>query len=152
MRRPFKHSWNHAANIKKREKSKDEKRESEQHQKYVDSINAITDQLATNQQQNDTNERKRALRDKLTIILVFATVVAAGIGDWFFYGQMQEMQRAYGPIKESADAAKTSADAALKQAQESHEQTVTIRAQVRANISAQNFQVDEYFQNGVLAG
>jgi hypothetical protein len=105
MGRPFKHQWNKPAYIQKREDAKRKEWEGQQHKQYIDTIHAITNQLKTQLQETSANDAKRAFREKLTIALLFGTIFAAGLGDWFFYGQREEMVRAYGPIKQSADAA-----------------------------------------------
>jgi hypothetical protein len=112
MRRPFKKEGHRSAYIKKQEDVKREERDSQKHQQYIEAINSIANQFAAEQQQDNASDGKRAFREKVTISLLVATVVAAGIGDWFFYGQREEMAKAYEPLKVSSDAAKTSAQAA----------------------------------------
>lgn len=111
MRGPFKKKGERPTYKKKQEKANREERDRQKHQQYIEAINSIANQFASEQQQDNTSDAKRAFREKLTIGLLIATVVAAGIGDWFFYGQREEMIRAYGPLKKSAEAAERQATA-----------------------------------------
>ena len=101
--------------IRNREQSVDDKRE-QRESDYLKVINRVANELMATRNQEQRDDDKRAFREKTTIALLVATVIAAGLGDVFFYGQMSEMQRAYGPIADQADAAKTAADAAVKAA------------------------------------
>ncbi len=72
--------------------------------------------MATEGQANRREERRedrgKALREKITIALIAATLLAIG---W----QVREMVRVYGPISEQAEASRTSAQAATKQSENS---------------------------------
>jgi hypothetical protein len=63
------------------------------------------------------NDKVRAFIDIATILLLFGTALFTGSAWWVFRGQLQEMERAYAPIKESAEAAKASAEAAKASAE-----------------------------------
>jgi hypothetical protein len=74
--------------------------------------------------QNNKPERKdkaRAFIDIATILLLFGTALFTGLTWFVFRGQLQEMQKAYGAIKESAEAAKSSAEAAKSSAEAAKE-------------------------------
>lgn len=97
----FKKQRSKPAYVQNRERASCKKRESQQYKDNVEMIralNRVADQLVTDEQQEERRDGKKACREILTIVLVFATVVAAGIGDIFFYGQMQEMRNAYRPL------------------------------------------------------
>ena len=112
MRGPIKAEGGRPAYIKKQQDAKREERDRQDHQKYVEAINSIANQFAAEQQQDNASDSQRAFREKLTIALLVATVVVAGIGDYFFYGQREEMVKAYEPLRASAKAAEISAQAA----------------------------------------
>jgi hypothetical protein len=118
--RPYNQQGSKLAYIQRREDAKRKQQESQRHHDSVQitsALNRVADQLLIDEQEEEGRDSRKATREKLTIFLVFATVVAAGIGDVFFYGQMSEMQKAYGPIADQANAAKRAADAATKQSE-----------------------------------
>jgi hypothetical protein len=118
--RPLKQRGSKLAYVQKREDAKREEQERQRHQDGVliaGALNRVADQLVTDEREDEGRDSRKAFREYLTIALVFGTVVAAGIGDVFFYGQMSEMQKAYGPIADQANAAKRAADAATKQSE-----------------------------------
>ena len=107
----------------------------------------------------DREGPSKTRRENLTIGGLFATAAFTLALAAFSLWQVIEARRTYDPIQQSADAAKKSADAAqtmaeaaLKQANEAHEQTITTRSQVRANISNDPFGLNRYFQNAMLMG
>jgi len=134
MRGPFKKQWGKIAYTQKRQNAAHKQWESQQHADNLAAINRVANELAGTRQQEQRDDDKRAVREKLTIILLFATVFAAGLGDVFFYGQMQEMQRAYEPIRDSAEAAKTAAEAATEQSKIATRQ---VESSEKATIQAQ---------------
>jgi hypothetical protein len=102
-------------------KSKEEKeraRQQKYHERYPNTqkrgpfaipahIHAVANKLEAYQRQQDRNERRRATREKLTIVGIFATALLALGQGWIFYGQlnaMREDQRAWiGPIYANID-------------------------------------------------
>lgn len=83
--------------IQKRNDAERKERERQQHEDnitFVRSLNAISDQLAADEKEEEGRDYKKAFRDFLTIILIFGTVVAAGIGDCVFYDTMQDARTA----------------------------------------------------------
>ncbi|MGA7711595.1 MAG: hypothetical protein WCA81_06820 [Rhizomicrobium sp.] len=78
------------AYIQKRENSARSELCRQWHEDNIAAIDAVADELATDRRKNDANERKRALREKVTIALLVGTVVAAGVGDWIFYRTMDD--------------------------------------------------------------
>jgi hypothetical protein len=123
MSGPLKQQRGKLAYVQKREDAKREERERRRHEDSMHiarALNRVADQLVTDEQEEEGRDGRKASREKLTIFLVFATVVAAGTGDWFFYGQMSEMQKAYGPAQQAAAAAtkqSENSDKAMVQAQ-----------------------------------
>jgi len=75
-------------------------------------INAIAAEGRAARDEDQREDSGKRFREWLTIILLTLTVVAVG---W----QVSEMIKAYGPIKDQADAAKVSAEAAIKQSESS---------------------------------
>ena len=78
------------AYIQKRDEAARAERKRQEHKESVAAINAVADELAADQQKNDTNESRRGLREKVTIGLLVGTVIAAGLGDWIFYHTMKD--------------------------------------------------------------
>src|ERR1700730_11057249 len=98
---PIKKQRGDPAYIQKYQNAERKKWERQQHEDNVEKVRAldrVADQLITDEKEEERRDYKKSSRECLTIFLVFATVVAAGIGDVFFYGQMHEMIRAYDPI------------------------------------------------------
>jgi hypothetical protein len=113
---PIKKQRRDPAYIQKRQDSERKKRERQQYEAQIEiigALNRISDQLAADEEAEKRDHRKQGCRDWATILLIFATVIVAGTGDVFFYGQLNEMAKAYIPIKTQADAAKEAADATL---------------------------------------
>ncbi len=67
-------------------------------------LNELTEHLVRQGDSDRAGEREKGGRDRLTLALVFLTLTATGIGDWFFYGQREEMVRAYEPVVRSSTA------------------------------------------------
>ncbi|HUC60514.1 MAG TPA: hypothetical protein VMF53_01010 [Alphaproteobacteria bacterium] len=89
----LKEQWRHPAHIQKQKNAERKERERQQHNDHIQivtALNRISDQLAADEQQESRDHRKRACREWMTIILIFATVTTAGIGDWIFYLTMRD--------------------------------------------------------------
>lgn len=99
--------------IQKRRQREREKRDRQKHEANLATINSIANELAATKKQSQSDDDKRAFREKLTIALLIATVVAAGLGDVFFYGQLREAKKLYGPIAQQASAASQSSNALI---------------------------------------
>jgi hypothetical protein len=83
---PFKQKRRYLTYIEQPQHSGREDRERQQHEdqiQIVRALNRLGDQLATDEQEEARDHRKKAFREWATIILVFATVVAAGLGTIF---------------------------------------------------------------------
>lgn len=93
-----------------------ERQKHEDNAKIISALNRVADQLVATERQESRVERLKAIREYLTIFLVFATVLAAGIGDCFFYGQLREMQSSGADSQKLITANGKLADAAAKQA------------------------------------
>jgi hypothetical protein len=122
---PFKTKRRYVAHIEQPQTANRDERERQQHEdqiQIVRALNRIRDQLATDEQEEQRDHTKKAFREWATIILIFATVVATGVGDWFFYGQLREMQDAGGQTKELVGANAKLAEAAAKQAEAADKQ------------------------------
>jgi hypothetical protein len=72
-----------------------EERERKDHQEYIAAISRISDQLATDEQEQSTADKKRRNREWLTIVLLFGTVIAAAIGDRIFYSTMRDSRHTF---------------------------------------------------------
>jgi hypothetical protein len=70
-------------------------------------INAIRNEAKANRREEQREDRGKALREKITIGLIAATLTAVA---W----QVREMIKVYEPVKEQADAAKKQADISAK--------------------------------------
>lgn len=78
-------------------------------------LNTVTDQL---RRYNDTDDRerpKKRRREKWTIVALFAAAIGTGALAVFTAWQAYETHEAFGPIKQSADAAQKSAEAAERE-------------------------------------
>lgn len=131
-----------------------EERERQKHEdnmQIVSALNRVADELMTTEKQEKSYERGKAYREYLTIFLVFGTVMAAGIGDVFFAGQLREMQKSTADTQKTVDAnvilakaaqqsaaaAKTQADAAKQAASFAHDNMVAEqRAWVGPNVGS----------------
>src|ERR1700676_4246918 len=85
------------AYIQKRGDTERKQRERQQHENQIEIIRAldrISDQLSTDEQQEQRDHKMKAIREWATIILIFATVVTAGIGDVIFYQTMTDSRTA----------------------------------------------------------
>jgi hypothetical protein len=78
------------AYIQRQRASAREAKEREQYEGYVAAIDRLTNQLKVEQDQNQIDDDKRALREKVTIGLLVATVLVTGIADGIFYLTMQD--------------------------------------------------------------
>jgi hypothetical protein len=110
---------NTSANIWRRIEAKREAMERQRHEDSIEivrALNKLTTHLVTQTDAERGQENDKVRRDTITLVLVFLTLIATGVGDWFFYGQREEMVRAYEPLQKSARAAEIAANAALKQA------------------------------------
>lgn len=100
MSQPPKQSGRGIGEVERQERAAKHKRKREEHLGYtniVGSINAVTNQLAANEEAQDESERKRGFREKVTIVLVLLAFVAAAIGDIIFYCTMKDAQQANWP-------------------------------------------------------
>jgi hypothetical protein len=73
----------------------------EQHKERTDvaaAINAVKNQLAAGEQEQNAADKKRRFREWLTIFLLIGTVVAAGLGDAIFYFTMMDTRLANRPL------------------------------------------------------
>jgi hypothetical protein len=73
----------------------------------------VSNKLEAYRDKNKSAEYRRERREIWTARWLFLTVVFTFITAIIFYFQLGEMEKVYGPVKDSADAAKTSADALM---------------------------------------
>jgi hypothetical protein len=93
-------------------------------------IDAQSRQSEADREERRRQDRRKSFREWATIILLFLAFGATVIQAIIFHGQLDEMRKVYGPIKDSADAAKNSVDI-------SHIALIsTQRAYVSANIDS----------------
>lgn len=100
----------------------------------LSALNKLTTHLVTQTDAERGQENDKVRRDTITLVLVFLTLIATGVGDWFFYGQREEMVRAYEPLQKSARAAEIAANAALKQAIAEDRSSTAGRAYITAKL------------------
>jgi hypothetical protein len=93
-------------------------------------IHTLRDAQTTQTDREDSNEKKNQAINKATLALVAFTVLFTGLSWWAFREQLEEMQKVYTPIKESADAAKAASEAALKQANAADKQVTAMQSQL----------------------
>jgi hypothetical protein len=118
MSGPLEKQRGDSAYIQKRERAEREKRERQKHQDNIEIVGALDrlrNQLATDEQEEARDHGKKAFRDWATILLIFATVVTAGIGDVIFYKTMRDARIAAtgahsDNVAATAQAAKANAD------------------------------------------
>lgn len=94
------------------------------------SIKILSDAQETQTSHEDRNDKKNRAISVVTLGLVFLTVIFTGLSWCAFRDQLSEMQKVYPHIKESADAAKTASDAALKQAAAAEKQASAMQGQL----------------------
>jgi hypothetical protein len=104
--------------VKRRRKEREPK-QGEQSAAIASALAAIRDQLKAHNERQDreeqrqpSSEHRKIWFDILTVLFVFATAVFTGLSWLAFREQVNEMKAAYGPIRDSAVAAKQSGDAA----------------------------------------
>jgi len=85
--------------------------------KIVTAINALSDAQKAQTSSEDRNEKKDRAISVATLALVFLTVVFTFLTWIVLSGQLEEMKKLYEPARQQAEAAKTAADAATKQSQ-----------------------------------
>jgi hypothetical protein len=96
----------------------DNERESGKHNKDGPSadiaalIDAQSRQADADRKERYREDRGRSFREWATIVLLFLAFGATVVQAIIFHGQLDEMRKVYGPVKDSADAAKNSADTA----------------------------------------
>ena len=73
-------------------------------------IDAQSRQSEADREERRRQDRRKSFREWATIILLFLAFGATVIQAIIFHGQLDEMRKVYGPIKDSADAAKNSVD------------------------------------------
>jgi hypothetical protein len=66
----------------------------EQHEAHLRTINALTNQLAANQESEKASDEKKAFREKITIGLLVVTVVLTALTYGVFDKQLTEMRKA----------------------------------------------------------
>src|ERR1700688_288715 len=77
---------------------------------FAAAINSLRDTQTAQTNSEDSNEKKNQAINKATLVLVAFTVLFTGLSWSAFRNQLTEMQKVYGPIKESADAARDAAN------------------------------------------
>src|SRR5690348_16065585 len=87
------------------DKNQREAQQNEAGTKIAAAINALRDAQAAQTTSEDANEKKSQAINKATLFLVAFTVLFTGLSWLAFRDQLTEMRNAYGPIKQSADAA-----------------------------------------------
>jgi hypothetical protein len=101
-----------------------------QGQKIATRIEALTDELRHRNAKQEADEPQKRTRENRTIAGLFATAIftcaLAGFSAW----QVYETRRAYDPIKQSADAAKTAGDDAAQQVTILKKQSDVMRGQL----------------------
>jgi len=70
------------------------KKERDDHERHLTSIDRIADAIETAQDQNQTDDDKRAFREKLTISLLVATVILTFVADAIFYATLRDAHKA----------------------------------------------------------
>lgn len=103
--------------------------ERQKHSESLGAINALVEELKTQRQGQDVAEHKKALRERVTIALVFLTVVATGFGDWIFFNTMGEARDAAANAHIDNVAALTAAQTA---ANGQHQDTVAALSKAEA--------------------
>ena len=78
-------------------------------------INAQTRQADADRNERRRTDHGRSCREWATIVLLFFAFAATVVQAIIFHGQLDEMRKVYGPVKDSADAAKKAADVAETQ-------------------------------------
>ncbi|HWA02737.1 MAG TPA: hypothetical protein VG819_04325 [Rhizomicrobium sp.] len=89
------------SSIEKKERAELKKHERDEDKHDADivaAINAIADQLKTNDREQNAADDKRAFREKVTIGLVFLTFATALYGDKIFYCTMMDNRKANRPV------------------------------------------------------
>jgi hypothetical protein len=69
-------------------------------------INAINNQGRANREEEKREDRGKSFRDKVNIFILGFTFVALAWTCWAIIQQVEEMRRAYGPLKQQAESAK----------------------------------------------
>jgi hypothetical protein len=103
-------------------------------------IDAIHYEGAANREEEKREDRGQRSRDNFTIMILSATLATLAITCWVLYRQVSEMQKVYGPIRESADAAKDQAGAAAGQVAVMQGQLDEIAAEHRPWVAVLNMQ------------
>ena len=75
-------------------------------------IKSLTDAYNAQRDKPERKDQIKRFLDVANFFLLVGTVVFTGLSWWVFRDQLVEMKRAYGPVKDSAAAAKKSADVA----------------------------------------
>lgn len=78
-------------------------------------IDAQTNEHRAYRNEREREDRQKTFREWATIFLLLLTFGAAFASALVFQGQLIEMRKVYGPVKQSADATKDAADAATDQ-------------------------------------
>ena len=122
--------------IKKRREAEGEQRKRQQHEdnmQVVGSLNRIRDELVTTEKQEQTDDDKRASREKLTIILLVLTVLFTAVADIIFFRTMQDARIAAANAHQDTLAA---IDEARNSVTQQHSDTLTALEQTRQQVTA----------------
>jgi hypothetical protein len=83
-----------------------ETRETEQSAAITSALAALKNHFEGEAKKEQTPKKIKIWTDTITLALVAATALFTGLAWWVFKGQLREMEKTYGPIKQSADATK----------------------------------------------
>jgi hypothetical protein len=83
----------------------------------ITAINSFADSYNSQRIRDERKNKVKAFIDIATMLLLFGTALFTGSAWWVFREQLHQMERAYAPIKESAEATKASAEAAKASAE-----------------------------------
>jgi hypothetical protein len=104
----------------------------------ITAINSFADSYNSQRIKDERKNKVKAFIDITTMLLLFGTALFTGSAWWVFREQLHQMERAYAPIKESAEATKASAEAAKASAEAARAavelSTETAERQLRAYV------------------
>lgn len=83
----------------------------------IAAINSFADSYNAQRIRDDRKNKVKTFVDIATMLLLFGTALFTGSAWWVFREQLHQIERAYAPIKESAEAANASAEAAKASAE-----------------------------------
>jgi hypothetical protein len=90
--------------------AEDAKRQIESRHAISAPLNNLANEFVSYKNEQRKTDEGKSRREIATIWLLFVNAALVFITAGIFYGQLHEMQKVYGPVKTSADAAKDSAD------------------------------------------